>query len=184
MKKNKLIVIGLIVCLLIGGIALYRLIQSPDKVLKQQIMAMNGLNVNLDFIDAVSFKDGKDTVFQSSSMKKLIIFVDSTSCSSCFLGKLIEYFEINDTLTSKHSQLAVVLNPRDSQRNDVILRLRNERFPFWCIVDQNGDFLRNNQFIPDNQLLHTFTLDEEDKIILIGDPTRNSKIRELFLKIL
>jgi len=49
-------------------------------------------------------------------------------------------------------------------------------------VDANGEFIKNNPGIPDNQLLHAFTLDENNKIILVGDHTRNERIKELFYR--
>ena len=55
-----------------------------------------------------------------------------------------------------------------------------ERFPFWCIFDVDGEFISHNPNIPDNKLLHTFMLDENNNVILIGDPTINSRIEELF----
>ena len=38
--------------------------------------------------------------------------------------------------------------------------------------------------IPSNPLLHSFLLDENDSVLLVGNPVRNKKIEELFFKIL
>ncbi len=167
---------------IIGSIAYYWISQAPKRALEKQIIAMQGMHINLNFEKAQGIIYGKDSTYTSLPEKKLIVFVDSTSCTSCFIGKLIEYFEVNDTLTSKSSQLIVILNPTTTNHENVIKELHSERFPFWCIVDTIGEFIMKNPDIPDNQRLHSFTLDEKDKIIIVGDPTKNRKIMELIFK--
>lgn len=180
-KKLSVIVILIVA---ITSIAYYWISNAPKRALEKQIIAMQGMPVNLDFKHATSIIEGRDSTYFPLSSKKLILYVDSTSCSSCFIGKLINYFEVNDSLKSKSSQLVVILQPKENQHEEVIKRLHNERYPFWCIVDTEGEFIKNNPGIPDNQLLHSFTIDGDNKIVLIGDPTRNEKIRNLLLKVI
>ena len=145
---------------------------------------MTGMKINLDFEDASSMFDGIDSSYLSLPVKKFVVYVDSTICSGCFINKLTEYFEMNDSLKSSNSHMIVVLHPPYTSNDEVIEKLRHERFPFWCIVDSNGSFIKNNPAIQDNHLLHAFTVDENDKIILVGDPIRNVKINKLFLRLL
>lgn len=174
--------IFIFVLVVIGGTAFFWIYQSPKRTLEKQIIAMQGSMININFENAKSFIERKDTTFLPLPVKKVIVFVDSTSCSSCFIGKLVEYIDLNDSLSSKNSQLIVILHPRNSQQSKVLTRLTSERFPFWCIVDIEGEFITNNTTIPSNQLLHTFTLNEKDEVILVGDPTRNKKIKYLLMK--
>jgi len=37
--------------------------------------------------------------------------------------------------------------------------------------------------LPKDNLLHTFLLDENNNVILVGNPVRNKKIKEMFYKI-
>jgi len=148
--------------------------------LEKQIIAMDGMGINLEFAKANTLYNGVDSTYHSADVKKLILYVDSTSCSGCFLSHLVSYYETNDSLAAHNGQLLIVMHPQKERLEEVKTRLRRERFPFWCIVDANGEFIKSNPGIPDNQLLHAFSLDENNKIILVGDPTRNEKIMDLF----
>lgn len=185
MKRIKNIkaigIIGIIVLCSVGFVA-YNLSNAPKKALEKQVMAMTGLKVDLSFEQAKAYFNGKDSVYTSLPKKKLVVFVDSTSCSSCFISHLTEYFEINDTLQVSHAELVIILHPQQARIEEVSTRLQQEKFPFRCIVDSGGEFIRKNQNIPSNQLLHSFLLDVEDKIALIGNPTRNQRIKELLYK--
>lgn len=182
-QSGKILSVIIILTIAVACIAYYWISNAPKRALEKQIIAMQGMPVNLDFKNSTSIFEGRDSIYIPLPSKKHILFVDSTSCSSCFIGKLIEYFDINDTLKSKSVQLIVILQPKDIRYDDVIKRLHNDRYPFWCIVDSRGEFIKNNPRIPDNQLLHSFTIDGDNKIILVGDPKRNEKIRNLLLKI-
>ena len=185
-KTIKILIVILIVIAVaaVAGLVYYWVSNAPKRALEKQIIAMQGMPVNLNFENAISFIDGRDSSYVSLPEKKFIVFVDSTSCSSCFIGKLVEYSEVNDNLKSKSAQFIIILHPKRMYHDEIVDRLQHVRYPFWCIVDSEGEFVQNNNGIPDNNILHSFTLDEENKIILVGDPTRNQKIRELFFRVL
>lgn len=180
--RRNLKSIGIIgvLSLCIIGFGVHYFANRSERELEKQILAMDGLSVNLAFDKAEAFYGGFDSVYSSCLVKKLVLFVDSTSCSGCFLSHLVSYYEINDSLAAHNGESLVVLHPRKDRLDEIDRRLGLERFPFWCIVDREGEFVRHNPNIPDNHILHTFALDETDKVILVGDPTRNSRIKELF----
>lgn len=51
-------------------------------------------------------------------------------------------------------------------------------------VDTLGVFNRNNRHIPSNPELHTFLLDSNGYVLLVGNPLENEKIEKLFWQIL
>lgn len=114
--------------------------------------------------------------------KKLVVFVDSLSCTGCFLNHMMLYYEINDSIISKGGHLVIVFNPRQERIDEIREKIKIDKYPFFCIIDKSGEFKRNNPSLPDNKLLHTFMLDKNDKVIIVGDPSQNSKMNELFLK--
>lgn len=58
---------------------------------------------------------------------------------------------------------------------------RKNPFPIDLIVDkENLFFLINN--LDSNKMFHTFLLDNNNKVLLIGNPTMNSDIQELYIK--
>ena len=50
-----------------------------------------------------------------------------------------------------------------------------------CLYDNTGELSRLNQF-PPYPRMQTFLLDSLNRVILIGSPIENQKLRELYLK--
>jgi len=46
----------------------------------------------------------------------------------------------------------------------------------------DGSFERLNPHLPKDERFHTFLLDENNKVILVGYPVNNPKLKELYLK--
>ena len=49
--------------------------------------------------------------------------------------------------------------------------------------DREGQFEKLNPHLPKNKVLHTFLLDENNNVILVGNPLHNKKIEKMFYKI-
>lgn len=187
MRKIKniriLCFIGLFSLILIG-LALYYFSNKQKWALEKQVVAMTGMHINLSFDHSEAIFNGIDSTYTSTSKKKLIVFVDSTSCSGCFTTHISDYSEIYKTMFAQNTELIIVMHPLQSRIKEVKDGLRSESFPVWCIIDKEGEFQRNNPDIPRNRLLHTFLLDENNDIFLIGDPLRNPRIKELLFNTL
>lgn len=51
-------------------------------------------------------------------------------------------------------------------------------------VDTTQHFRRHNPNIPSDVMFHTFLLDSDNKVILVGSPIQNNRIQNLFKKII
>lgn len=51
-------------------------------------------------------------------------------------------------------------------------------------IDTMSVFARTNPNIPRNSILHTFLINEQGKVLLIGSPLHNNKIMNLSLEII
>lgn len=176
--KLKLVVVICTMCTI--GIIVWLTTYSDD-TLKQQILEMQGKTINLNLKNTDVYYNGKDTLYNHTDAKRLVVYIDSLSCSTCFLNNMMTYYDINDSLVNKGGHLIVILNPKHAKIEEIEEKVVMDKYPFYCIIDGSNEFLSTNN-IPDNNLLHTFMLDKNDKIILVGDPTRNSKLKELFFK--
>ena len=182
--KNNIAIFSVIgffaICM--AGYGIYSFSNRSKRTLEKQLVAMDGMRINLDFENAITVYDGIDSTYFPSNTRKLVLYVDSTSCSGCFLSNLVGYHDINDSLVAHGGELLVLLHPQRGRMEEIKTRMRHERYPFWCIVDVSGEFIAKNPELPENKLLHTFSLDEQSNVILVGDPTRNEKINELFYR--
>ena len=50
-------------------------------------------------------------------------------------------------------------------------------------VDTAGIFIRENPHIPREAVYHTFLLDKDNRVVLVGNPSRSEKIKEMFWQI-
>lgn len=118
-------------------------------------------------------------------MPKLIVFVDSTECSKCRIDKLIHYSELF-TLSEETDAFKVMIllsTPKSEYREIYEHLLYSEsRYPIY--MDDDNAFRRINPSIPDKLTFHTVTVNENNEIILVGDPVYNEKIMDLFNKTL
>lgn len=178
--KKRLIIVGIISLCLIFGLFYYVSTYS-ERELKSQITKMQGKTVDLNFKDAEIYLNGLDTVYDGTGANRLVVFVDSLSCAGCSLNNLIRYYAINDSLNKKDGHIVVVLHSQKSRVDDIRKRIKVDKFPFWCIIDRKGEFIRNNSFVPDNGVLHSFMLNGDNRITIVGDPSLNSKINKLVL---
>ena len=51
-------------------------------------------------------------------------------------------------------------------------------------VDTANIFIRNNSKLSAIPMLHTFVVDEQNRVVLIGDPLRNLEIQQLLVNLL
>ncbi|MFI3306556.1 MAG: hypothetical protein R3Y68_08625 [Rikenellaceae bacterium] len=56
-------------------------------------------------------------------------------------------------------------------------------FDYPIIIDSIGEFERLNPHLPKNKAMHTFLLDENNNVVLVGNPLNNPKIEKMFKEI-
>lgn len=114
---------------------------------------------------------------------KLVHFIDSIRCSSCFLQKISLYdelFQLEEE--TKYDFINIfIIEPRKKDKERLLVEYENITTPLTIFVDTTHVFIKSNPIIPVESALHTFLLDENNKVILVGNPLANPKMRELFL---
>jgi hypothetical protein len=109
--------------------------------------------------------------------------VDSIGCSSCRL-KLIEWKQLiaeSDSLF--HGRLGFLLFFQPKNRNEMTFLFEQFHFNYPVFIDMNNTINRLNHF-PQQQSYQCFLLDSNNKVLMIGNPTLNPKIWELYKKII
>ena len=116
---------------------------------------------------------------------KYIIYKDSLGCTSCAINSMylwdefIEYAKLyNDRL-----KYYFIYSPSKNELKNIEFILKNGNFNYPILLDTLGEFEKINPHLPKNKVLHTFLLDENNNVILVGDPLYNRKIKKMFYKI-
>ena len=110
---------------------------------------------------------------------KIVIWVDSTECSSCRIGRLYEYEELYQQGCNEGFDVLVLFSPRADDFCEAQHMVRVHHFSFPVYFDVNNSFGKSNN-IPSDIRFHAFLLDRDDCICFIGDPMSNLKLRNVF----
>jgi hypothetical protein len=126
---------------------------------------------------------GHDTVQDiCNSLHKeynILLYVDSTGCSSCRL-KLPEWKQLiaeSDSLFQGQIGFLLFFQPKNKKEINFLLKGNNFRYPVFIDMSMNIDHL--NHF-PKQQLYQCFLLDKDNQVMMIGNPVFSPKIWELY----
>ena len=76
-----------------------------------------------------------------------------------------------------------IFSPVKKDLNSIKAAIASSMFDYPIILDTLGEFEKLNTHLPKNRSLHSFLLDENNNVILVGNPLHNKKIEEMFYKI-
>lgn len=159
---------------------------SHTAKLKQELFQLQSQKIALPVDQMKTFVDGRDTLLPdfADCRLKLVVYSDSVECSTC----MVEKIHVWDSLllkTAKYEpqfKVFFIFSPTKKQRHDVEFLLKTRHFHYPVFLDQSGKFLQHNPHIPTNKVLHTFLLDEDNKVILAGNPLFNPRIETLLFQ--
>lgn len=119
----------------------------------------------------------------SDSMYRIVHYVDSTGCISCKL-KLFEWKRWITKLRSDFSEdinvIFVFSNRNTKEMTDL---LKREKFNYPFLLDTLDVFNHLNE-LPTDFSFHTFLLDKNNRVVAIGNPVHNPKIKDLYMNII
>ncbi len=128
---------------------------------------------------------GKNTVVPDypGTCVRLVAYYDSTGCASCAVHKLDYWDKVVELSVATANRFVpmFVFSPGKSKMGETSFALKTTSFNYPVYLDTAGLFGMLNQSIPDNLLLHTFLLDRDNRVVLVGDPSVNDPLWELYV---
>lgn len=114
---------------------------------------------------------------------KIIVYVDSVGCTSCklHLSEWKNYINYMDSIQTNKVQFLFFFFPKNGRDIYITLRIENFKHPI-CI--DTLDVLNKLNHFPSDMQFQTFLLDKNNKVMAIGNPVQNPKIKELYLNII
>jgi hypothetical protein len=127
---------------------------------------------------------GKDTVASPcnelfNAEYKVLLYIDSLGCTGCRL-KLFQWKQIieeSDSLFAGKLNFLFFLQPKDKKELNFLLK--RDKFDYPVFIDTKNSINQLNRF-PDQPEYQCFLLDKNNKILMIGNPSLNPKIWELY----
>lgn len=109
---------------------------------------------------------------------KIIVYVDTNGCFTCKLH-LMEWEDFIHELDSVPALFYFA--PRSTEEVKGILKENLFYYPV-CIDEKDSLNILNH--FPKDERFHTFLLDSNNRVKVIGNPVHNPKIKELYLKVI
>jgi len=152
---------------------------------KQEITALLESFVNSQIVipNNLLMKIHADKPLDSSLLTKsckMIVYLNAKGCESCKMQALLSVYQfVLKNIHRKNFGVVIILNPTYIESSDHFLK--NILFCHTVFYDLDGSFERLNPQLPKDERFHTFLLNQENKVILIGSPIRNAKLNKLYL---
>ena len=134
-----------------------------------------------------------DSVFESfeaDSVRKyslkrteytVVTYIDSLQCASNRL-RLEECKSFLQALRpAAKGRVTCLFYLHPENREQMIAKLRQSAFNFPVCIDEDNVFYKLNRF-PADTLFRTFLVNSENKIVYIGNPAEDPKVRERYLQ--
>ena len=158
--------------------------ESREEAMLRLVNEWNGKEIKFPARSVFTIQ-GKDTVkLEFSNVDyKVVTYIDSVGCTSCKLQlsrwkKLVE--EV-DSLTNGRVPFLFYFHPKD--RKELRYLTRRDDFTYPVCFDERDELNRLNQF-PTDMTFQTFLLDKDNKVLAIGSPVLNPKVKELYVSLI
>ncbi len=129
---------------------------------------------------------GKDTVYNYRNDKlKLIVFFDKETCTSCVIDGLYDWndFIADFKKNERYLKVFFIFAPPPNEMRNISISFKNSIIDYPIFIDTAGIFKKRNLHLPKEKVLHTFLLNKNNEVILIGNPLYNKKINQMFKEI-
>jgi hypothetical protein len=115
---------------------------------------------------------------------QLIVYTDSLSCNTCKVGNLLQYSDVVNFCEQFNGKCepVFIFSPREEDIAELQYRLDIFDIDYNIVIDSTRLFPKANPHIPADSRLHTFLLDKNGKVVLVGDPSHNPELWELYKK--
>lgn len=114
---------------------------------------------------------------------KILTYIDSIGCTSCKLQlpKWKALITEVDSVANGDVNVLFFMHPKD--RREIEYILKRDQFYFPVCIDETDSLNKLNHF-PTDDRFQTFLLDKNNKVLAIGNPVHNPKVKELYMKII
>lgn len=114
---------------------------------------------------------------------KLIIYVDSTECTTCRINRLLGYQRIHFFSQTVGSFDLMILFPNiDLYGVPATRYVADLGIELPVYFDDENSFSALNSSVPQDSRMHSFLIDEDGTPLCVGDPVTSEKMFQFFLE--
>ena len=159
---------------------------TNDKAILTNIEKLQSMPICLCISDMLLLDNVESPICFSIDEKfpfRLILFIGPNECSTCALNSLSEWNVLLDLEKEKKVQLVFILNPKKKDLEQVISTYYSSGLKHPVMIDTCDIFTQNNPHIPEESLFHTFLINSDNNVVMVGNPIKNAKIQAMFERI-
>ena len=155
--------------------------ESHEEAMFRLVNEWNGKEIKFPSRSVFTIQ-GKDTVdFEFAGADyKIVTYIDSVGCTSCKLQlpRWKEFMTEVDSLASSSVPFLYYFHPKDIK--ELRYLTRRDGFTYPVCFDKEDGLNRLNRF-PSDMAFQTFLLDKDNKVVAMGNPVLNPKVKELYV---
>lgn len=139
----------------------------------------------IEFDKSLKLKiNGRDTLFENypNDKFKILVSVGPNGCSECQLH-LYAWKRMMDSLHYMHQKLDFIFVVYLNNYLNFELLEKQNKFYYPVFYDPHGLFFKQNNISID-KTVQVFLLNNKNEVLLIGDPLKNKKVLDLYMKLL
>ena len=118
--------------------------------------------------------------YKQSLKPKLIFYYNNQGCNACKISHIYDLYKLFDMNDSESFDILIIVAPAVQQYEDVITQVKYQRHCFPIYIDKKNEFISMNSKLSNDSRYHTFLLDKNNRIILIGNPVYSTDMWNLF----
>ena len=174
---------GIIMLLIIG---LFQLL-SGCNTMERRIALMKKRPLDLCLDSLLYLNSTRDSARYDIKTTNFIfvVYMDSLQCVSCEVNRLPLWNDLILWANTFDGDFGIVFifSPSKEGKTMVEHLLPASKLMSGVYIDESHIFTENNPHIPSNPLFHKFLLDRNGNVLLVGDPTSNTRIEKLLREI-
>lgn len=155
--------------------------ENPQKEIAKIVTGWQGKEIIFP-TNLIFTRYGQDTLQYNipESDFKILLYIDSVGCTSCKLQfhKWSEFITEINSLTDHGVPVLFFFHPKDKRELTYLLKQDAITVPI-CIDDK--DQLNSINHFPSRDDFQCFLLDKDNKVVYIGNPVYNPRIKEMYL---
>lgn len=117
---------------------------------------------------------------------RLVVYIDSFICTECTMNSLYLWYDYT-MIEKKYKdlfQLCFIIKSNRKDEQSLVSAFRYTGLNHPIYIDTTNTFMKANPNIPIEEPYHTFLLNKNDSVVLVGDPLKNTQIKNLYEKTL
>lgn len=123
-------------------------------------------------------KDSKNKAY------RMVVYVDSSECTPCALGKLRFWNPLIKEAQDKKIDIdyIFIIAPKLEDKDDVNMEMEITDLRSSIYLDTAYVFRKTNPAIPMDNRFHSFLLNKENNVIMVGSPIASEKIKDIYIR--